>query len=144
MKYGKIDATAHTLTIIEAATADDAKHICGLKPMEIDIGTVHHEYGVGGCAIMVAEFGLFVPPINQHFFAIGNRVYAGNALLYAYNAEGYTIDFDDPNLEITWFADGREVEDAILAGKIIRPTVTRDGVPVWEWPDPKPEALFPS
>src|SRR5262245_47057805 len=144
MKYGKIDAAAHKVSIIEAEHWDDAKRMCGLVPLQTDIGTIHHEFGVGGCAIVVAEFGLFVPPDQQHYFAIGVRIFAGNAMLYSYDAEGVTIDFDYPDLKITWFNSGRDVENAILTGKVVRPRISRADVTLWEWPDPKPEALFSS
>ena len=136
MKYGKIDAAAHKLTVIESGSWDSAKMMCGLKPLETDHGTIRHMEGEGGIGIVVAEYGLFEPPLNQHYFAIGANLYAGDAMLFAYDGAGETIDFDDRELPIRWFATAQEVERAIAMGEIARPAIRFNGATMWQWPDP--------
>ncbi len=106
MRYGRIDAVAHKMQIIETDTLDEGKRLCGLKPQETDHGLIVRVPGVGGLGLFVDEYGLFVPPLNQHYFALGERLYAGNALVYAFDATGVTIDFEDKDseqLSIRWF-----------------------------------------
>lgn len=140
MKYGRIDAAAHKLDIIESDLFDSAERMCGLDPGKTDHGTIGHHPDVGGIGIVVAEFGLFVPPLNQYYFALDARLFAGNAMLYCYDEAGDTVDFDDTGLVTPrWFASGMEVARAITKGELIRPQLSVNGVVVWEWPQSRPD-----
>lgn len=146
MRYGRIDARAHKLDLIEADLIDTAKRLCGLEPLKTDDGVVWKEPGIGGVAIIVAEFGLFMPPLNQHYFAFDDRLYAGNALLYGFDDVGETIDFDAPVLgthqeraTLRWFESGYDVSKAITRGELIKPQLVLNGSVVWEWPQPRPD-----
>jgi hypothetical protein len=73
-------------------------------------------------------------------FQIGRRLFAGNALLFAYEALGNTIDFEQiDNIGVTFFGGAAAVERAIAAGIIDRPTFSVNGETVWQWPQPRPD-----
>jgi hypothetical protein len=142
MRYGRIDAVAHKMQIIETDTFDEAQRLCGLKPHEIDHGLIVNVPGVGGLGLFVDEYGLFVPPLNQNYFALGERLYAGNALVYAFDAKGVTVDFEDSEqLSIRWFGSGHDVQRAIQRGEIIAPQIRVNGELIWMWPAPRPASM---
>ena len=139
MKYGRIDAAAHKLDVFSAETWIEAEHHCGLESGRTDHGVIMNDR-TGGIAIVVAEFGLYVPPLNQHYFAIGDRLFAGNALIYAFGEAGETVDFDDvERLTIRWFESGHDVARALARGDLIKPQIVLNGMVVWEWPQPRPD-----
>jgi hypothetical protein len=147
MKYAKIDVLAHTLTVIEAADPQEGQRLCGLKHNKVDHGIVYREPKEGGIAIVVDEYGLFVRPLDQRYFAIGRHLYAGNAMLYAFDADGDTTDFgaveeDLVRKHLSWFADATEVARAIFAGEVDRPEMLLNGAKLWEWPNPPPEGVL--
>lgn len=136
MKFGKIDALRREVTIIECAGFAEAKAAYGLKL--VDFGVLWHRHAVGGAQIVVAEFGLFEPVATQRYFAIGTRLYAGNALLFAYNGVGVTVDFLSFHLDMVK-PKLRFFDDADAVGEIERPATTYNGEVLWQWPQPKPD-----
>src|SRR5262245_49548986 len=141
MMYGMIAAAEHSLVTFDAPDYVKALRMCGLNPGQVDHGHIKKitdERGtmLGGIAIVVDEYGLRRPPLNQHYFGIGRRLYAGNGLLYMFDAYGTTVDYIDADGDVSpaWFAGAQDVERAIEAGDIIRPFRAVNGRIEWEWP----------
>lgn len=88
-----------------------------------------------GVSVVVYEYGLFVPPDQQRYFAINNKLYAGKALLYAFDNQGETIDLKRPP-DVVFFGSVRAIEMAIEAGQIERPASQTLN---WQWPQPMPD-----
>jgi hypothetical protein len=138
MKFGRIDVENCSTTTVDHENLDAAKRACGLR--NVDFVTLTHTRGVGGVQIVVDEFGLYAPVNQQRYFSIGRRLFAGNALLFAYEALGNTIDFEQiDNIGVTFFGGAAAVERAIAAGIIDRPTFSVNGETVWQWPQPRPD-----
>jgi len=136
MKYGRINPFEHKLDVIDAGDFSMAQRMCGLEPGRVDHGHLwRNPGGFGGVAIVVDEHSLRVPKATQRYFAIGRRLYAGAALLYAFDEYGNTIDYEDPAADVSpaWFGSADEVERAIEAGHVIRPFRAISGRIVWEW-----------
>jgi hypothetical protein len=140
MRYGSIDARSKRVTMIECDDVKEAKRACGLG--NIEFGTLVHMPNVGGIQIAVAKFGLFEPAGEQCYFALGTRLYAGNALLFAIDGRGETIDLSRGELELVpvrYFESAHEVEGAIRDGEIERPEMCINGELYWQWPWPRPD-----
>ena len=132
-----IDVRAKTETVMHLQTFEGALKEAGLTLGKIDHGTVKR-----GLAIAVDEFGLFVPPGEQRYFAIDGRLYAGNAVLYGYNNEGHTCSIDLNHcrqLLCKWYDFVEEIEAAIATGKVIRPQIGSSNEVLWQWPGPRPD-----
>jgi len=138
MRYEKIDAVMHKVELLDLPTFEDAERACGLVPGHVDHGPLWRA-GMRQLAIVVDEFGLFAPPINQHFFAIGRQLYAGNALIYAYGEYGETVDLD-PAAEVIprFFASAYDADTAIRLGELERPRCADGRGGTWEWPQQPP------
>ena len=103
----------------------------GLDPDHVDHGMMSRSIGY-----VVYEFGLFVPPAEQHYFAIGKQLVAGPAVLYGVNAWGEGVDLWQSTIpDVRWFLGANDVEAAIEAGDIIRPETAINGVVTWRWPE---------
>jgi hypothetical protein len=100
---------------------------------DTDHGIVGNSDRNGGTGIVVEEFSLFRQ--DQAYFAIAQRLYAGIALVYGFNASGHTVSCEGP-LEILWLPDKDAAEAAIAAGTVQRPQIVINGEVVWSWPDP--------
>jgi hypothetical protein len=107
--------------------------------MRAGIDHTHTDHGIvqrstnGGIGVIVYEFGLYVDPTKQSFFAIDGNLYAGNAVLYAFGAHGETIDMGMPP-NIKFFDSIAEIESHIRLGKLNRPTMSLNGQVMWQWP----------
>lgn len=87
-----------------------------------------------------AEFGLYEPADKQHYFAVEARLYAGNAVMYAFDVKGKTVDLEaypPPR----WFSSTEAIEDAIQHGTVVRPVVSVNGTVLWRWPEPVPKGM---
>jgi hypothetical protein len=134
MKYCIVDPVAFTVKTVECGTAHQAYKMAGLDPMRVDHGTVFVADDGSGIAIVVFEFGLFVPPEEGHYFSIGERLYVGGAVLYAYDGQGETIDI--PQVPpVMFYKSHAEVERAIHRGEIIRPVMAVNNKVIWQWPE---------
>jgi hypothetical protein len=131
MRFVTVDPTNGTLEEIEADAFETAVEAAGLKRGETDIGIVSP-----GVAIVVYEFGLYVPREEARYFAIRDQLFAGKALLYGFNNVGETIDLRAYPVP-TFFDSWQHVEAAITAGFIRRPRMTVNGQEVWRWPQPR-------
>lgn len=104
----------------------------GIGLNQTDTGTLWR-----GLSIIVYEFGLLEPD-RRDFFAIGPRLFQGNALCYAWGDQGETIDVTNGEIATIrkhiQFLDGRsEVERAIKARTVERPATRVNGVVTWAW-----------
>lgn len=138
MKFAIVQPSKRTVSPIEAADLIAAFRSASLTPHAVDFGTVDLDRRV---AIVVGEFGMFVPPAAQSYFSINQRLYAGNAVLFGFDGAGITVDLpcgagDLP--PITWLADGDAVEFAIAAGTLKRPRIAVGERELWRWPGPRP------
>jgi hypothetical protein len=107
----------------------------GLETLHVDHGTVAHDADSGGIAIIVFETGLYSDPAIIPYFTIGGRLYAGNAVLYGYDAAGETIDLSSIP-PIKFYSNKQEIETDIDAGLVTRPMISIGNHVVWRWPDP--------
>ncbi len=135
MYFVTIDARERRVMRENYTSLADAQEFMGLK--DVDHGTASP-----GTGIIVSEFGLFEPVDKQHYFAIGNTLYGGNAVLYRYDKGGATVDMG-PIPTITFFYGTEPIEAAIKSGEIRRPQIKCDGTVIWSWPDPAPEGFGP-
>lgn len=144
MRYAKIDAAAHQLVLFSADTFEAAQAHCELPHAQTDYGVLAKLLDGTGLGYVVHEFSLFRAPINQHYSAVGDRLIAGNALIYAFNELGHTISLTDAHFDmlqngaLLWFENAHDVEQAILAGRVTRPRIAINGVVEWQWPERPP------
>lgn len=132
MRFIIINPHKRTVYTFECKDLSAAKQEAGLN--EVDHGTV-----APGLGIVVYEFGLYTDPDTARYFGFNGRLYSGNAVLYAYDQIGNTIDTPEEPLPIglypRWF-DGRiEIEEHIAAGLLQRPEARVNGQLVWSWPN---------
>lgn len=136
MKYAVIDPFTRAVRIVDRADLRDALREAGLKPGEVDHGTIKP-----GLAIVVNDRSLSVPPDSQSYFSINGRLYGGPAVAYAYEEGGQSIDLPaDLQLEpfILWLPKQANVEVAIACGVIARPRIAVGDRVFWQWPEPEP------
>jgi hypothetical protein len=136
IKYAIVNTWRRQSQILEFPNLDQAMRHAGLTPMEVDHGVLSRSINGDGIGLFVAEFGLGVPPDRQKYFAVRHSLFAGNAVLYAFNEGGETIDMTRMP-PIVWL-DGDEVEAAIQQGAIVRPQLAVNGEVFWRWPGPLP------
>lgn len=130
-----IDATARTTRLIACETLKEAQ-LLAMGDVQVDHGIAAKHVG-----IVVYEYGLFEPVEHQHYFSIGGHLYAGNAVLYGFDARGETVDVDPAIIDhVVFYADQQAIEAAISAQKIKRPQMT-SGKTMWSWPDPAPAGV---
>lgn len=138
MKFGWVNPEKKEIAMIEADSLLAALKIAGLDPFAVDHGTIHNpNYRVG---IVVYEHGLD-SDLEDGYWTTGFQLYNGSAILYAYNAEGETVDISKEMLPSIWHLGSPEnVERAIRDGKVIRPQsamiVDSKKDVFWEWRAP--------
>jgi hypothetical protein len=133
VKFFAIRPADCAVNAIEAAEPSDAYAELGLQVAHVDHGVVAHSPGLGGIAIVLDELALFAPPGEQRYFSIGNKLYAGNALLYGFDPQGRTCEFAPPP-PVNFYANAEQVERAIHAGLLQRPHTSVNGKVTWQWP----------
>src|SRR5262245_16560975 len=88
MRFAIIDPGTQTAVLEDFPNVRAAYKHAGLNACEIDHGIVSM-----GLAIVVHEYSLFEPAEQQHYFSIAGKLYAGKAVLYAFDIENRgTID----------------------------------------------------
>jgi len=135
MKFGIVKPRTREGYTVECETLRDAELVAELDPGAVDHGVV-----ADGIGIVVYEFGLFVPPVDQSYFAIGGRLYAGNAVLYGFHEDGETADLVRLP-QISMLSDYRAVERAIAERRIVRPEMSVNGKVMWQWPSAAPAGM---
>lgn len=104
----------------------------------IDLDKVDHGVVSPGLGIVVYEYGLFVPPAEQHYFSIRAKLYAGNAVLYAFDKMGETVSLARHAVpEIVFMPSAASVERSIQLGLVERPQMAINGEVTWQWPEPR-------
>jgi hypothetical protein len=78
MKIAVIRPRSKAVEIV--ADLDEALRLARLKPTRIE-----HRAVSARLTIMVYEYALFVSPDAQSYFRIGDKLYGGNAVLYAHD-----------------------------------------------------------
>lgn len=131
IKVGLIDAKNKTATLAHVASMEHAKQAVGLGA-DTDHGIVYP-----GIGIIVDGHGLYKDPRDQHYFSIGRRMYAGSAVLFAFDEAGNNIDLTKLGV-VMFYDDYKKAEADMRAGTIERPTVTINGSVIWKWPAPRP------
>src|SRR6516225_8479530 len=115
MKFGLIDAKKRTAKIEDFYSFEGALSGAGLQQGHIDFGHLTQHVH-----IVVWEYGLFATVHKMHYFSVVKMLFAGNAVVYASNEEGETIDL--PLMPpVTFFRDVEAVEFAIDRGEVDRP-----------------------
>lgn len=130
MKFGIIDAKRRTAAIGDYRDMEDAQRAAGLDPGAVDFGALSKHVH-----IVVWEYGLFAPTNAIHYFSVVGKLYAGNAVIFAADDSGRTIDL--PMLPpVVFFQNADAVEKAIERGELQRPQMAVNGAVLWQWPDP--------
>jgi len=129
MRFVTIEPAAHLITYLDCPTLEHALQIAGLTGF-VDHGKVDH-----AIAIVIDEFRIFDDPEHQDYFALGGRLYAGNAVLYSYDLAGAAMDMPEVRLEPIFLHGRAEVDAAINAGIVARPVNDELN---WRWPEPAP------
>jgi hypothetical protein len=135
MRFGIVNPFIQRARLLDCKNEVWAVRASGIKG-EVDHGMVHR-----GLAIIVYEYSLFTPIDVQAYFAIGHKLYAGHAVLYAVNENGETIDLP-MTPPIKFLPNASDVERAIASGIIERPTISINGAVLWQWPQDKPKGMF--
>jgi hypothetical protein len=93
-------------------------------------------------SVVVYEYGMFDPPEEQSYFAMGGRLFAGTAVLLGVDKHGEDRDLSGLELPpVIWFDNTEEIEAAIARGEVVRPHMAVNNEVFWKWPEPreKPE-----
>ena len=135
MRFVVIDARLRIVVPI-AANSGEIYELAGLDTFHVDHAVVARSPETGiGIAIAVHEHGLFQPPADCFYFSVGRKMYAGNAVLYAFDGAGRTIDMPAQPPPVMFYRSHRELEAAIERGEIDRPQTLINNIVVWRWPD---------
>lgn len=128
MRYAVVNAENETVSLVDHNDLDEVKKSAGLEPLGVDHGTVKT-----GLGIILYEFGLLEP--NEHYFILNRTLYAGNAVLYAFNEHGETVSVPRSVLafEIKFLHSINAVEAALKKGEADRPYTSINGVKISEW-----------
>ena len=128
MRYAVVVVQNENIYLTDRHTIDDAKKLAGLEPLGVDHGTVKT-----GLGIILYEFGLLEP--MTHYFILNRTLYAGNAILYAFNEEGETVPVPRSVLafEIKFLHGVNAAEAALKKGEADRPYTSINGVKISEW-----------
>lgn len=131
MRFGVIEPAKTLARCIDVHEMTDLYLGLGLRR-----GMVDHGVAAPGIGIVVDEFSLMVRPELQRYFAIGRRLYGGNAILFGFHATGNAIDL--PVMPLIIFMSVAGIEDAIARGQIDRPVMSLNDETFWEWPQLPP------
>jgi len=129
MKFGLIDAKKRSAKIDDYGDFNLALAAVGLQQGHIDFGHLTEHVHIA-----VWEYGLFAPTYAIEYFSVVGMLFAGNAVIYASDNAGATIDL--PMLPpVMFFKDVEAVEYAIARGEVLRPQTAVNGAVLWRWPD---------
>lgn len=137
-KYCIINTDAKTIELQDHPDYRDALKSAGLESGSIDFGSIGHNHELS-FSIMVYEFGLMRPK-QKTYFRLGRQLFSGNAVIFATNLEGETVNFPTniaehwkvcPEFEFLPNADAAEAK--IKSGRLDRPQSSVNGQVVWSW-----------
>lgn len=134
MQFVTIDPRNATVEIVQAKEVTEVYERVGLERGKVDFATIHR-YEDNGYTIniVVFEYGLFLPSDQGKYFSLGSHLYEGGAVIFAADAIGNTIDIR-AKPPVMFYRDGAEVENAIAAGVLQRPTIAINEKEIWSWP----------
>lgn len=93
--------------------------------------------GVIGYSVAADERAIF-NSAHRDLFAVGVRLFAGPAVVYAHTIDERSVDV--PEIVPVRFFDSLDaVEAAIAAGTLERPTMWCGPSIAWQWPQPEPQ-----
>lgn len=136
--YVIINPDNRTIELHNLPDYKDAIALANLSQGELDFGAIgfHHDLTFN---IIAFEFGL-IHPKQSTYFRLGPQLLNGNAVIYAANIEGETVDFPPSIFEhfevcfkFEWFKNVDEVEAAIKADRLQRPQSSINGQVFWTW-----------
>lgn len=138
MRFILIKPVDTKVDIIEAANFDEAKARAGLDG--VDFGTLGRDL-----SICIHEAGL-LQELGQGYFSVGRRLYAGEAVIFAFDDQGDTVDIEPNDVfeiqnNIRFYANAEEAEQAIGKGRIDRPQNAVNGKVLWRWNIDGPRSL---
>ena len=129
MQFAIIEPATQAVIPAECNDIRDAMALAGL-------GHVDHSVIMPGLGIALYGFGLLALPAEQSYFAIHGRLYAGNAVLYAFNKAGETVSLLQCGMpDVMFMPDADAVEHNIALGLVERPQITVNGLITWQWPE---------
>jgi len=135
MKFATIEPAEYRLSL----TRFKGGLRSALRAVGLELGKTDHGIIWRGrlrrVGIIVGECSLYVPARQQSYFSIEARLYAGNAILYAFDMIGETVDLEPPLPPVEFYRDSIDVEFAIQRGHIMRPKLVEDGKLKWVWPN---------
>lgn len=132
-----IDPTTKSIHNYACNDWRDAARAVGLDPTAVDHGTVACD-ALGGYGILVYEWGLKTPLVDS-YFALNRQLFNGPAVIYAFDAEGETIDCPPSAAEhirqthLMWLDSREKAEGAIVSGFIDRPQSSINDQVFWQW-----------
>lgn len=136
--YVLVNTNARTIELKDFADYRDALKAIGLESGMVDFGSLgaFHDLTIH---IMVYEYGL-IRPIQTTYFRVAKQLFNGNAIIFASNPEGETVNFPS-NIaehwkscpEFEWLNSSEEAEEAITSGRATRPQQTINGKIFWQW-----------
>jgi hypothetical protein len=143
-----IDPKARTATARKVDETKGLLHEGIITPGEggVDHSALAHPLGLG---IIVNGFGLVGEGKDDEYFSLGDQLFNGVSVVYAYDSRGDTVDVAPVAIRlitnnVRWFDDRDDVERSIAAGWVVRPqaSITKDGVKTvyWRWPEPRKAA----
>lgn len=132
--------------IVEIVTVSLITAQISLSLAKVDHGMLKRESDGSGFGYVVDEFGWYKPADDQFYAIVLGRAIAGNAVIYAFDYAGVTIDVQ-PNLldfvrsHTSWLPTRADLERAIALGAVERPAISINGEVIWRWPDPAPAGM---
>lgn len=135
MRFIVIDPARCEVKVIEKKDLNGALRATGLRLSRVDFATLFVGDDGWGLQIVVYEKGLRESPSKHRFFSLGESLFAGSAIIFAFNNKGDTVTLPDimRNPPVTFYRSYREAEAAIRRGELQRPQITANGKVVWEW-----------
>lgn len=130
-RFLRVTPKDHRVTPVEADQPHNADP--DLYARGVDHGVVSKDPDGGGIGVFVYEYGLLDG--DGPYFALGGQLYSGDAILYAFDEAGETIDMPQGFMQLKplWLDTKADVELAITAGVIERPQAAINGVVTWQW-----------
>jgi hypothetical protein len=95
-----------------------------------------------GFSIAVDERTIFSARDHRDFFALGKRLFAGEAVVYAHTLWEISVDLPH-DVPIRYFDSLDAIEAEIAVGTLERPTMWHGDAIAWQWPQPNPDAGGP-
>lgn len=130
--FGLLRANLFSFVLAQFENLEEAERAIGLNPGQVDHGQLTR-----GISYVCYEFGLYLPPHQTFYAAIGTKLIVDRAVFYAVNQVGETVDLQSLPT-VAYYGRGRaRVEAAIEAGVVERPCIKVNNLLIWEWPDPR-------